>query len=44
MPRVIRESLELKAEISCHLGELGAYFIPSYYEIVIGGFLSWIHR
>ena len=42
--RVIREGLGLKAAISCHLGELGASFIPSYHEIVIDGYLSWIHE
>ena len=31
--RVIREGLALKAIISCHLGELGASFIPSYHTI-----------
>ena len=41
--RVIREGHGLKAAISCHLRELGASFIPSYYEIVIGEYLSWIH-
>ena len=46
VPRVIRESLGLKMAISCHLGDLGASFNPSYHEIdeiVIGGYLSWIH-
>ena len=43
VPRVIREGLALKAAISCHLGELGAPFVPSYHEIIIGEFLSWIH-
>ena len=46
VPRVIREGLGLKGSISCHLGELGASFIPLYHEIdeiVIGGYLSWIH-
>ena len=47
VPRVIREGLRLKSAIlSCHLGELGASFIPSYHEIheiFIGGYLSWIH-
>ena len=40
VPRTIREGLGLKAAISCHLGELGASFIPLYREIdeiVIGG-------
>ena len=41
--RVIHEGLGLKAAISCHLGELGASFIPSYHKIVIGGFHLWIH-
>ena len=40
VPRVIRESLGLKAAISCHLGELGAPFIPSYHENVIVGYLN----
>ena len=31
VPRVIREGLGLKAAISCHLGELGAYFILTYH-------------
>ena len=33
MPRVIREGLELKAAISCHLGKLGASFILAYHVI-----------
>ena len=33
MSRVIREGLELKATISCHLGELGASFILAYHVI-----------
>ena len=33
VPRVIREGLGLNAAISCHLGKLGASFIPSSYEI-----------
>ena len=44
--RVIREGLGLKVAILCHLGEPGASFVPSYHEIneiVIGGYLSWIH-
>ena len=44
--RVIREGLGLKAVISCHLGELGAFFILTYHkihEMVIDGFLSQIH-
>ena len=32
VPRVIREGLELKAAISCHLGELGASFILTYHD------------
>ena len=46
MPRVIREGLGLKAAISHHLGEPRASFIMLYHEtdeIVIGGYLSWIH-
>ena len=39
VPRVIREGLGLKAAISCHLGELGIPFIPSYHEIVIDGYI-----
>ena len=45
--RAIREGLGLKAAISCHLGKLGVYLIPSYHEIdeiVIGGHILWIHR
>ena len=33
VPRVIQKGLGLKVAISCHLGELGASFIPSYHEI-----------
>ena len=39
VPRVIRVGLGLKATISCHLGKLGASFIPSYHEIVIDEYL-----
>ena len=38
--RVIREGLGLKAAILCHLGELGASFIPSSHEVITGGYLS----
>ena len=43
VPRVIREGLVLKAAILYHLGKLGASFLPSYHEIFIGGFHSWIY-
>ena len=43
VPRAIREGLGPVAATSCHLGELGAPFIPLYHGIVIGGYLSWIH-